>query len=96
MLKEVINFNSSGTCCRLMNVEIEDGKITKVDFVGGCSGNLTGIKNLITGMRVEDVIAKLKGITCGSKNTSCPDQLAICLTNYLEEKLKSAKTVSAN
>lgn len=90
MSKEVINYNTAGTCCRLMNIEIEDGVITNIDFVGGCAGNLVGIKHLVTGMRLEEVVAKFKGIRCGSKSTSCPDQLALCLANYLEEKSKSA------
>ena len=89
MTIETINFNTSGTCCRLMNISIEEGVIVDVDFIGGCNGNLSGIKNLIKGMRIEEVIAKLKGITCGSKSTSCPDQLANCLAMFLEEKVKS-------
>lgn len=94
MAKEVIKFNPVGTCCKLMQVELESGVITDVNFAGGCSGNLMGIKNLIIGMRPEEVIAKLKGITCGPKSTSCPDQLAICLTNFLEEKIQSDSKVS--
>lgn len=89
MTIETINFNTSGTCCRLMNISIEEGVIIDVDFIGGCNGNLSGIKNLIKGMRIEEVIAKLKGITCGSKSTSCPDQLAKCLLAYIEEKSKT-------
>lgn len=95
MSREVIDFNPSGTCCKVMQVTVEDGKIADVNFVGGCSGNLIGIKNLIVGMRLEEVVAKLKGITCGSKSTSCPDQLAICLTYFLEKKIQSDSPVSA-
>ena len=86
---EKISYNTTGTCCRLMNISIDNGIITDVEFVGGCNGNLSGIRNLVLGMRIEDVIAKLKGIKCGSKSTSCPDQLAQCLSAHLEEKLKS-------
>ena len=89
MTVEVLNYATQGTCCRQMNISIEDGVIVDVDFVGGCAGNLIGIKHLVKGMRLEDVIAKFKGITCGSKSTSCPDQLAKCLTMFLEEKVKS-------
>ena len=88
-MKEAISYETSGTCCRLMNVEIEDDKIIDVEFIGGCNGNLKGIKNLIIGMNINEVIAKLKGITCGDKPTSCPDQLATCLLQYLEQRTKT-------
>ena len=68
-------------------VKIENGKIVDADFYGGCNGNLKGIKSLITGMKVDDVIEKLSGITCGMKTTSCPDQLAKCLIEYKQGKL---------
>ena len=89
MTLEVINYSTKGTCCRQMNISIEDGVIVDVEFLGGCAGNLLGIKHLVKGMRLEDVIAKFKGITCGAKSTSCPDQLAQCLAVFLEEKAKS-------
>ena len=89
-MKEAISYETSGTCCRLMNVEIEDDKIIDVEFIGGCNGNLKGIKNLIIGMNINEVIAKLKGIRCGDKLTSCPDQLASCLIQYIEHKTKTA------
>lgn len=94
MTKEIIDYNPVGTCCKLMQVSIENGIVVDVDFKGGCSGNLIGIKNLIIGMRPEEIISKLKGIKCGPKSTSCPDQLAICLTNFLEEKVKSDSIIS--
>ena len=62
-----------------MEIEIEDGVIEKVEVVGGCSGNLQGISSLLVGMRAEDAIARLEGIKCGFKPTSCPDQLAQAL-----------------
>ncbi len=88
-MKEAISYQTVGTCCRMMNVEIEDDIVKDVEFIGGCNGNLKGIKSLIIGMNINDVIAKLKGITCGDKSTSCPDQLATCLLNYIQTKTKA-------
>ncbi len=74
-----IQYKTSGTCCALMNVVVDDDKIYDVEFIGGCNGNLKGIKELVKGMKIDDVIDKLQGITCGAKSTSCPDQLSQCL-----------------
>ena len=74
-----------GTCSRRMTVELEDGIIKKVDILGGCSGNLQGISSLITGMKAEDAIRKMRGISCGGKPTSCPDQLSKALTEALKQ-----------
>ncbi len=81
-MSQVVQYRTSGTCCQLMQVEIENDIILNVNFLGGCNGNLNGIKSLIIGMNINDVISKLEGITCGSKSTSCPDQLAKCLVAY--------------
>lgn len=88
---EVIQYRTTGTCCQMMQVAIQDGKVMDAEFLGGCNGNLKGIKSLIKGMAIDDVIDKLKGITCGSKSTSCPDQLAQCLIEYKSQKLETAK-----
>lgn len=72
-------YKTSGTCSQRIFFEIEDGKVTNVQFVGGCNGNLKGIASLVEGMNVEDVIARIEGIRCGMKATSCPDQLARAL-----------------
>lgn len=72
-------FRTQGTCSREINFEIEDGVVKNVSFVGGCNGNLKGIGTLVEGMKIEDVIKKLEGITCGFRPTSCPDQLAKAL-----------------
>ena len=72
-------FKPKGVCSREINFEVENGIITEIGFVGGCDGNLKGIASLVKGMNVNDVIAHLEGITCGRKNTSCPDQLATAL-----------------
>ena len=72
-------YKTSGTCAREIYFKIEDGKVTDVQFVGGCNGNLKGICALVNGMDVDAVIDRLSGIHCGTKSTSCPDQLAYAL-----------------
>ena len=72
-------YKTKGTCSREISFEVEDGKVKNVQFFGGCNGNLKGIGALVEGMAVEDVIARVEGITCGMKSTSCPDQLAQAL-----------------
>ena len=76
-------FKPSGVCSRLMEFDIENGIVTDVAVTGGCNGNLKGIVSLVKGMPAEDVIARLNGIRCGSKSTSCPDQLARGLSEAL-------------
>ena len=77
-------YTTSGTCARQINFEIdENGKLHNVTFVGGCNGNLQGIAALAKDMPAEDIISRLKGIRCGFKNTSCPDQLAQALESIL-------------
>ena len=73
---------TSGVCSRSISFDVTDGKVVNVSFVGGCDGNLQGISSLVEGMKVEDVIQKLKGIECGGRGTSCPAQLAEALSNY--------------
>ena len=68
-----------GVCSQRMDVEVEDGKIQKVEVLGGCNGNLQGISRLVVGMDVEEAIRRMEGIRCGGKPTSCPDQLAKAL-----------------
>ncbi len=80
-----ITYKTQGTCSALINVDIEDNIIKDLEFIGGCNGNLKGIRALCIGMNINEVISKLKGIQCGYKDTSCPDQLAQCLIAYLEE-----------
>ena len=72
-------YKTKGTCSQRILFEIEDGKVKNVQFIGGCNGNLKGIGALVEGMNVDDVIAKVQGIQCGMKSTSCPDQLAQAL-----------------
>lgn len=73
------SYEPKGICSRKINFQIEDNKIKNISFVGGCDGNLKGLSSLLEGMEVETVIKKLKGIHCGRKETSCPDQLAKAL-----------------
>ena len=72
-------YKTKGTCSQRIFFEIEDGKLKNVEFLGGCNGNLKGIGALVEGMKAEDVIARVDGIRCGMKATSCPDQLAQAL-----------------
>ncbi len=78
------SYQTKGTCSREILFEIEDNVITHVEFIGGCNGNLKGISSLVTGMQIDDVIARLEGTTCGGKPTSCPDQLATALKKAKE------------
>ena len=79
-----ITYRPRGVCSRLMEIEVEDGKIASVSVTGGCDGNLKGISRLVEGMEVEDVIRRLEGVRCGRKSTSCPDQLAQALKLSLQ------------
>ena len=78
-----IQYKTQGTCSRQINISVEDGIVTDVEFIGGCNGNLKGISQLVKGMKVEDVIAKLENTKCGPRPTSCPDQLAQALKQAL-------------
>jgi len=74
-----------GVCSQAIDIELDGEIVTKVQFTGGCHGNLQGIARLVEGMNANDAIAKIRGIRCGFKSTSCPDQLA----NALEAALKA-------
>ena len=77
-----MKYKTSGTCSQMIDFEVDGDVIKSVAFTGGCNGNLQGISALVTGMKVDDAISKLKGIKCGFKSTSCPDQLAHALEQY--------------
>ena len=81
-----IEYNTKGTCSRKIIIDIEDDIITDCKFVSGCPGNTTGVAILAKGMKVDEVIKRLRGITCGGKPTSCPDQLARALEEALIAK----------
>ncbi len=84
-MKKHVEYNTKGTCSRRVVVDIEDGIITDCAFVAGCPGNTVGVATLVRGMSVEEAISRLKGIKCGTKSTSCPDQLARALEDALEK-----------
>ena len=72
-------YKTKGTCSQMISFEIENNKVKNVSFLGGCNGNLKGIAALVEGMDMDEVIARVEGVRCGMKATSCPDQLAQAL-----------------
>ena len=81
-----VAYKTTGTCSQLIEVELDaDNVVRDVVFVGGCKGNLQGIRSLVVGMKAEDVIKHLDGIRCGYKNTSCPDQLCRALQQAMAQ-----------
>lgn len=83
-MKKHIEYKTSGTCSRQVIIDVEDGVVCDCKFVGGCAGNTLGVASLVKGMKVEEAISRLKGIKCGFKPTSCPDQLARALEKSFE------------
>ena len=77
-------YATKGTCSRAIRITLEDGIVKEAVFVGGCSGNTQGVSALVQGMAIEEAIRRLRGIRCGSKPTSCPDQLAQALEQNLQ------------
>ena len=82
-----MRFKTQGVCSRQISFEVKDNKLTNVQFVGGCSGNTQGVAALCIGRPAEEVVKVIKGIRCGMKPTSCPDQLA----NALEQAIEAEK-----
>lgn len=78
-----MRYVTKGVCSREINFDVVDGKVCNVSYLGGCNGNTQGVAALVEGMKVEEAIKRLKGIKCGAKGTSCPDQLAKALEQYL-------------
>ena len=72
-------YKTKGVCSQMISFDLENGTVRNVQFFGGCNGNLKGIAALVDGMNIDDVIARVEGINCGMKATSCPDQLAPAL-----------------
>ena len=86
-----IQYETTGTCSKLIDVTVDEHDIIQqVFFLGGCHGNLQGISQLVKGQKIDDVIARLNGIRCGNKTTSCPDQLCRAL-----EQIKNAPLTEA-
>ena len=83
---EHITHQTSGVCSRQIDLDIENGIIIDARFTGGCSGNTQGVAALVVGMTVEEAIKRLRGIKCGMRPTSCPDQLAISLEKHMASK----------
>ena len=85
---EKIVYSPKGVCSRQIEIELDNNIIVSCKFIGGCSGNTQGIGALIKGMKVDDAIARLEGIRCGFRPSSCPDQLAMALkkhTKYIDK-----------
>ncbi|MDU5106224.1 MAG: TIGR03905 family TSCPD domain-containing protein [Clostridium sp.] len=78
-------YKTKGVCSTEIHLEIQDNIIKDVKFIRGCQGNLIGISALVKNMNISDVIEKLKGIECGNKSSSCPDQLSKALEEYLKK-----------
>ena len=83
---EQIVIHPQRTCSRQILIEHEDGIIKKVTFTGGCPGNTTGLSALLVGIILEEAVNRLDGINCGNRGTSCPDQLAKGVKEYLNNK----------
>ena len=84
-MKQTINYKTQGVCSRQINLVVEDGVIKEAEFVGGCHGNTQGVAALVIGMEAKEAIRRLRGIKCGFKPTSCPDQLAQALEQNLQD-----------
>ena len=84
-MKKHLEFKTNGTCSRAVIIDVEDGVVTDCRFVGGCPGNTTGVAALVKGMKAEEAITRMKGIKCGMKSTSCPDQLALAIEQAINE-----------
>lgn len=82
------SYKTRGTCSRQIDFELDNGIVKNVSFFGGCNGNLKGIGALVEGRPAEEVIELLKGMKCGFKQTSCPDQLAQALEKALDDENK--------
>ena len=82
-----VEYTPKGVCYRKIEIDIENGIINKVRFVGGCNGNTQGISKLVEGMKAEDVISRLEGVNCNGRGTSCPDQLAKALKEAIKQAM---------
>ena len=80
-----IRYRPKGVCSHLFEIEVEEGRILSVRVEGGCNGNLQGISRLVVGMDAQEAIRRMRGIQCGFKPTSCPDQLATALEQALQQ-----------
>ena len=81
-----MEYTTRGTCSRLIKFDVDGDKVKDVQFVMGCHGNTQGVAKLVEGMDIHEVIRRLKGIDCNGRGTSCPDQPAQALEQYLEQQ----------
>lgn len=81
-----VKYNTKGTCAVRIEFDVEDGVVKNIAFLGGCDGNHKGIAALVEGQKPEGAAKKLKGITCGRRTTSCPDQLALALEDFMKNQ----------
>ena len=79
-------YKPKGVCSRRITFDLDNGVVRNVIFEGGCSGNTQGVSRLVEGMPAEEAVRRLSGIRCGSKNTSCPDQLASAIRQAMERE----------
>lgn len=93
MTEHEITCKPQGVCCQFIKVRIEEnkedlelGKVTRILFIGGCPGNSLALSKILEGLTVKEVIDKVEGVRCGAKGTSCPDQLAQILKDYINGK----------
>lgn len=81
-----IDYLTQGTCSRMIHVELDDDDVIReVAFVGGCNGNTKGVSALVKGQKAQDVIGRVRGIRCGNRPTSCPDQLSLAIEQCLNQ-----------
>lgn len=81
-----VTYNTKGICAVRVEFDVEDGVVKNISFLGGCDGNHKGLAALAEGMTPEEAARRLKGITCGRRNTSCPDQLAVALEEFMKNQ----------
>lgn len=94
-MERTLEITTEGTCCRRFTVTVDGGRIKEVAHLGGCSGNLDALSVLLRGMEVSEVVRKFSGLTCGTKGTSCMDQLARGLARQLSSELVPVKDPAA-
>lgn len=80
-----ISYDTKGICAVKIDFDVENGVVRNLSFKGGCEGNHKGLSRLVEGMPADEVVSRLKGLTCGPRNSSCPDQLACALEEYLKK-----------
>ena len=86
-MEKHVSYKTQGVCSRGIEFDIVDGIVRNVQFIGGCRGNTQGVAALVKDMSIDEAISRLSGIKCGMRNTSCPDQLAVALTQIKENTI---------